>query len=44
MRVGDITYFAPSIPFAEVDLSGDALPEQIRTELRFTEGKPRKTS
>src|SRR5689334_16275337 len=29
MRVGDITYFAPSVPFAEVDLSGDALPEQI---------------
>jgi hypothetical protein len=29
MRIGDVTYFAPSISFAEVDLSGYMLPGQI---------------
>lgn len=29
MRVGDVIFFAPEVPFEAVDLSGETLPEQI---------------
>jgi len=29
MQIGDVSYFAPNIPFEALDVSGDQLPDQI---------------
>ena len=29
MRIGDVSYFAPDIPFSAVDLTGETLPDQL---------------
>ncbi len=33
MLIGNVTYFAPSVPFEDLDLSGEQLPEQLLARL-----------
>src|SRR6185437_113207 len=34
MRIGEFLYFAPGIPFDEVDFSGERLPDQLEKRFR----------
>jgi hypothetical protein len=33
MRIGDVTFFAPEIPFGDVDLTGRTLPDQLKARM-----------
>src|SRR5688572_23402626 len=33
MRIADVTYFAPHVPFSSLDLSGEKLPDQLTARI-----------